>query len=1327
MGSGAIPDDSITASSIHNPDLAPHLGRLNGHAGGDGWGALVNTIGQWLQVFPGNTDSSTPVTNLLNYTVEARYVRFVVQSWHGHVAMRTEILGCNSTAVFPACPEELGMGSGAIPDGSITASSFHSAGLEPYRGRLNGVDGGGAWVAGINAIGQWLQVFPGNVDSTSLVKNLLDNPVGARYVRFVVQSFYGFPAMRGEILGCNISNEWLAPNVSWVVDSAGTPFAFNGVTYDAEKTLDGDNETWWNPRRTDFNYNNWYITLDLATPYTLTCIAVNNYGDTDHDIAAFMLQKSLFGHRYDWENVVTVTNVQGGTDQRQEFGGFQGTARYWRFVVTGTHSGHQPWIKELNVNGISSACSDPLGMGSGAIPDDSITASSFLGPNVEPYRGRLNGVAGIGGWIAEHNTIGQWLQIFPGNTDQDIPVMNLLDNPVDARYVRFVVQSWHNAIAMKVEILVCNTSVFEWLVQDSSWVRHSTGPPYVNNGVSYDAEKALDGNIGTYWNPPGRDLGSSVPWYIVLDFTAQILTGIAVNNYGDTAHDIAAFTLQKSQVGSPYDWEDVVSVTNVQGGTDRRQEFGGFRETARYWRFLITKTYSRWQPWLRELNFRGISFAECVDPPTQANTTGPVCDSPHLSGENCTYPCAPGYHVIPHDVIIRTCETNGSWTEPDLFCEAAVHQACPHLLGMESGAIPDDSITASSVSHVVNVEPYRGRLNGGGGWVAKYNTVGQWLQVFPGNVDWSLPVTNLLDTPVYARYVRFLPQSWHGQIAMRAEIVGCNTSQVNTTFCSATKHVENGTLTWDLVDVYSSPFIFEVKVNTSGSGSGLIYLYRWGDNTTENQDGYRVELRSGQSRIARNTKDEDITSSEEFRRFWICWSKGGSVGVGRAGEVEPFMNWTDPHPVTDIGRVGFGTWDVPGDFMFHCTRDGFPGVCVDPPTQANTTGPVCDCPYLMGENCTYPCSPGYHVTSGDTITRTCTANGSWTESDFFCQACGHPLGMESGAIPDGSVIASTFRYSESPHFDPYRARLNVIGGGNSWIPEFNIIGQWLQVFPGNDDGSTPVTNLLDNPVDARYVRFVVQSWGRNIAMRVEIVGCNSVGIAINGAVASLKWHRQSIDDSGGLQIKRADIFVTNAVHASFVRRHVLWVRTPSTHFVGQYVAVCLSQSSETVSILCRLRRVVAPKTVPSPKRYCRFVNYEMLADMAGTATIPTDPLHNFAYLHNSVQLLPCFKTLQTLAARRTEPFGGVVKVPQDLTKTMRRKSPFHQRTPNVIVIRPVQIESRLKERQFIPVVLGSPRADGPGCPEFLGLVRMNLTGTDGCPRPFSSTPRFVPS
>ncbi|KAI8477658.1 hypothetical protein Bbelb_446060, partial [Branchiostoma belcheri] len=56
-------------------------------------------------------------------------------------------------------------------------------------------------------------------------------------------------------------------------------------------------------------------------------------------------------------DVATVRYVQGGTNQRQEFGGFQGTARYWKFTIMRTHSIYQPWFGELNLYGTPSlAC-----------------------------------------------------------------------------------------------------------------------------------------------------------------------------------------------------------------------------------------------------------------------------------------------------------------------------------------------------------------------------------------------------------------------------------------------------------------------------------------------------------------------------------------------------------------------------------------------------------------------------------------------------------------------------------------------------------------------------------------------------------------------------------------------------------------------------------------------------------------------------------------------------------------------------------------------------------------------------------------------------------
>ena len=50
MGSGAILDSQITASSEYSPLLAPSRGRLNSQVHAGSWSALVLDVNQWLQV-----------------------------------------------------------------------------------------------------------------------------------------------------------------------------------------------------------------------------------------------------------------------------------------------------------------------------------------------------------------------------------------------------------------------------------------------------------------------------------------------------------------------------------------------------------------------------------------------------------------------------------------------------------------------------------------------------------------------------------------------------------------------------------------------------------------------------------------------------------------------------------------------------------------------------------------------------------------------------------------------------------------------------------------------------------------------------------------------------------------------------------------------------------------------------------------------------------------------------------------------------------------------------------------------------------------------------
>eukprot|EP00058_Branchiostoma_floridae_P006901 XP_002592389.1 hypothetical protein BRAFLDRAFT_67254 [Branchiostoma floridae] len=1036
MESGAIPDDSITASSTNANIFMPYYGRLHSAVEGGAWVAKYSTIGQWLQVFPGAFDRTYPVTNLLDNPVDARHVRFVVQSWYGdHIAMRVEIVGCNTTAApLPACPKVLGMESGAIPDDSITASSFLNTFFEPDHGRLNGVNG--AWIAKHATIGEWLQVFPGNADRCLPVTNLLDDPFDARYVRFLPQSWHGNIAMRVEIVECNTTTCSLTKHVesetlTWDLPKVtSSPFIFEAKVntsgrndfsliylypWDDDVTLNEYDRT--NP----LNQDGYRIKLKIGTSRISKMTSdggrdnVAGYSSTDitsaEEFRRFWICWSK-GGSVGVGRAGEVEPFMSWTDPHPFIGDIiragyvtQNVAGDFMFNCT------QDVDECLTLNGGCSqtcintvgsyrcSCSEgfildkdehtciachpiPLGMQTGAIPDSNITASSSYSSSPS-YHGRLNGVRGYGAWVAFNKAVGQWLQVFPGNTDENTHVTNLLDNLIFAQYVRFLPQTWYRGMSMRVEILGCSTNI-------------CSIPLGMETGAIPDDSITASSSMRAWYGPyrgrlNGVDAGGS--WVSKYNNIRQWLQV----DLGEMKR-VAGTIIQ----GQPTDDQWVTSY-KLEYSTDR-----------------IT-----WTTHADSLGSEMVFPGNCDRNTSVTN----LLDNP-VDARFVRFAIQSWYGAIAMRVEVVGCNST------------AVVPACPRLLGMESGAIPDGSITASSYFGP-GAEPYRGRFNGAvgaGAWAAEHDIIGQWLQVdlgevknvsgiiiqgqltndqwvtsyklrystdrlswttyansdgsemvFPGNVDRNTPVTNLLDNPVDARYVRLVVQSWTRHIAMRVEIVGCNIQS-----CSISKHVEGETMTWDLPKFNSSPFIFEVKVNTSGSGYGLIYLYRWGDDTTMNQDGYRVKLTSGSSQIARATRDAgrdnvaryyatDITSTEEFRRFWICWSKGGSVGVGRAGEVEPFMSWTDPHPITVIGQAGYRTWGVPGDFMFNCTKDGFPGVCVDPPTQVNTTGPVCDCPYLLGENCSYPCSPGYHVTSGDTITRTCTANGSWTEPDLFCQ------------------------------------------------------------------------------------------------------------------------------------------------------------------------------------------------------------------------------------------------------------------------------------------------------------------------------------------------------
>ena len=87
------------------------------------------------------------------------------------------------------CHEALGMQSGAITDGQITASSHFNANHGAIRGRLYMKQDGskvGAWVAGTKNTNQWLQVDLGN-QVTIVTRVATQGRNGYQYMQWVAK------------------------------------------------------------------------------------------------------------------------------------------------------------------------------------------------------------------------------------------------------------------------------------------------------------------------------------------------------------------------------------------------------------------------------------------------------------------------------------------------------------------------------------------------------------------------------------------------------------------------------------------------------------------------------------------------------------------------------------------------------------------------------------------------------------------------------------------------------------------------------------------------------------------------------------------------------------------------------------------------------------------------------------------------------------------------------------------------------------------------------------------------------------------------------------
>ncbi|KAK7922408.1 hypothetical protein WMY93_009310 [Mugilogobius chulae] len=163
-------------------------------------------------------------------------------------------------------------------------------------------------------------------------------------------------------------------------------------------------------------------------------------------------------------------------------------------------------------------------------------------------------------------------------------------------------------------------------------------------------------------------------------------------------------------------------------------------------------------------------------------------------------------------------------------------------------------------------------------------------------------------------------------------------------------------------------------------------------------------------------------------------------------------------------------------------------------------------------------------------------------------SCSLPLGLQSRQIPDSSFNASSVYSSLLRSWSPFLARLHQEGGANAWRPKNNNPHEWLQVdlgkvrriagvvtqgarsvltqmmvtefsvtvsqdghswssvleensqkekiFTGNTDPEEEALTVFDYPLFGRYLRIHPLGWINDIALRLEVLGCDTQQLAL---------------------------------------------------------------------------------------------------------------------------------------------------------------------------------------------------------------------------------------
>ncbi|CAL1296415.1 unnamed protein product [Larinioides sclopetarius] len=680
------------------------------------------------------------------------------------------------------------------------------------------------------------------------------------------------------------------------------------------------------------------------------------------------------------------------------------------------------------------------------------------------------------------------IQVFNGNFDDSSEVKHVFKRPFEARFVRLQPLSWETKISLRLELLGCSEALTPPTPFEEEEAREekipfwptttiTPAPPKeclepigLETGALLDSQLSASSCFSSAFTPENARLGSDSVWaaadldenqYLQVDFLDEAnVTGIITKGREDIPQWVTAYSLSYSNDGETWN-----KIKKDDGSTEFSANYDQFSEVTNELPATVRLRYLRIQPtnWKNWISMQ-IEILGCHQPLPCREPLG--ADDGIISNFQLT---ASSKFSDLKSASHGRFSSFSSWTpakyDKDQYLQIDLLE--PVLItGIITKGDPDVQQWVKSF--------YVGYSNDSINWRKVENTNGR-AKEFTGNTDQDSPVINIFPISVISRYVRVLPTKWHRMSSLRVSLLGCKKEEV----CLEPMGLENSVLSDAQITASSS-----LDWTTSPSHARISDRGGWVADSHDENPYLQVDFlepRNVSAVVTKGIEANDykvtkykVTYSDDAEKWLPVTDDDGNV-------IEFPGNEESESPVINV---------FPDQIEARYIR-------ILPLDYENKVGLRLE---ILG--CYHP---------------------------YVCQ---EPLGMKSGAIYDFQITASS---SLNPELSPVNARLD---SDTAWAPDLNdedpyiqvdlivptnITGlmtrgrndanEWVSIYeitysddgvkwksPGdgtdyvvaykaNYDNESPVTNLFETEIIARFLRIQPSLYERKIALRFEILGC----------------------------------------------------------------------------------------------------------------------------------------------------------------------------------------------------------------------------------------------